>query len=119
MSNEFECKCGCKEDFFTPETKEMVNNFLKRINDKAPKDSKFFITSASRCKKHNKDVGGATLSSHLTGYAIDISCNNSRERHVILKELMQQDKIKRIGIGKNYIHCDFHPVKASNVVWID
>jgi hypothetical protein len=68
--SEFACKCGkyCSghpvkvdEDLLVMLTK-VRNHFGKAVH----------ITSAIRCKQHNKNVGGASNSQHLYGTACDI-----------------------------------------------
>jgi hypothetical protein len=102
--------------------------------------SPIVLSSAIRCKKHNKDVGGSSTSSHLTGDAVDIKIRNSRERYNILFFLVLADLVRigaltrtqaewvvkvsnkesvltRFGIGDNFIHADVDNLKDSKVLW--
>ena len=64
--SEFTCKCGCG-----------LNNIqlsIVKIADKVREHfgSPAIVTSGTRCKKHNKEVGGVSNSRHLQGKAIDM-----------------------------------------------
>ncbi len=65
--SEFACKCGCGYDTIDAMTLELLTNvrehFGKTIN----------VSSGFRCARHNKAVGGAKKSYHLSGKAADIS----------------------------------------------
>jgi uncharacterized protein YcbK (DUF882 family) len=76
----------------------------------------FKITSGYRCEKHNQEVGGVKNSSHLKGYAVDIYVSNNLARLQILKGLIIAG-LRRIGIGKDFIHVDVDPEKTNNV-WL-
>ena len=73
---EFRCKC-CKElpadawmyvDYLT-------GNVLDPVRELFGKPIK--VNSGYRCEKHNKQVGGAKNSQHLSGQAADISAEHS------------------------------------------
>jgi len=74
------------------------------------------ISSGYRSQSHNKKVGGVDGSSHLYGYAVDIICSASRDRHRILQLAMDLG-INRIGIANSFIHLDNDPKKPENCVW--
>jgi len=77
----------------------------------------FKINSGFRTKSHNAYIGGAKLSSHLYGYAIDIHCTDSRRRAIILNALSKAG-FTRFGIADTFIHTDNDPDKDQNVVWL-
>jgi hypothetical protein len=65
---EFECKCGiCPETLIDLDHVEK----LQKLRDQLGKSIK--ITSAYRCSKHNKNVGGSPNSQHVKGTATDIT----------------------------------------------
>lgn len=76
----------------------------------------FVITSGYRTPEHNKNVGGVSSSSHLKGWAADISCIDSVSRHKIITSLLRSG-FNRIGVGKTFIHTDCDPTKPKNVIW--
>mgnify|MGYP000492272052 CR=1 FL=1 len=101
-----------------------------------------YITSAYRCPKHNKKVGGHPKSSHLKGRAFDISHYNtllllalstkstSKQRFKYLEQVVLQSRgyklikalyqagFRRFGIGTTFIHIDDDPEKPKEVCWI-
>jgi len=107
---EFACPCCKKAD--------MKEDFLVML-DKARElaETPFVITSGFRCEKHNREVGGKDNSSHLKGYAADISALTSDKRYKIVYGLISAG-FKRIGIGKEFIHADCDPELPKGVIWI-
>lgn len=80
------------------------------------------ITSGYRSRAYHQELTRrgyptAKNSPHLDGYAADIQATTSRERMLILNGLIRAG-FNRIGIGKNYIHCDDHPEKDPDVCWL-
>ena len=84
----------------------------------------FKINSGFRTPSRNAMVGGVMPdpmrnkkgSSHLYGYAADISAKTSRKKYIIVNALLQAG-FNRIGIGESFIHVDNDPDKDPNVIW--
>ena len=76
----------------------------------------FKILSGLRSDTYNKQIGGATNSAHLRGYAVDIYCKDSEARARIWLALVAVG-FERFGIDKNYIHVDCDPSLPSPRVW--
>ena len=76
----------------------------------------FKINSGFRTPKHNKDVGGSITSSHLGGWAVDISCSDPSARERILYGLIKAG-FQRIGIANTFIHADIDPHKQP-AIWL-
>jgi len=112
-AREFICPC-CGEEG----VRDALVFLLQMAHDALPEDRVMVITSAYRCKKHNSDpkVGGSSTSSHLKGLAVDIKCETSNFRYLLIKALLEVG-FKRIGIGKNFIHVDHDGNKDQNVIW--
>lgn len=74
------------------------------------------ILSAYRTPSHNKAVGGATKSFHLTGSAADITTKNKSPRQLatIVERLIAKGSLKFGGLGlyKGFIHVDIRPNKV-------
>ena len=81
----------------------------------------FKITSGYRTEEYNKrlmDYGfqASITSSHLKGLAADIEVKSSEDRFRIIGALVSVG-IYRIGIGKDFIHCDIDENKKPNLIW--
>lgn len=76
----------------------------------------FRINSGFRTLEHNQKVGGSQKSSHMRGWAVDISARNSEKRFIILNALIKVG-FNRIGIAKTFIHVDCDPALPGGVMW--
>lgn len=74
------------------------------------------INSGLRTPAQNKAVGGVEDSEHLTGEGVDILCDNSFDRHILLGLAFQH--FGRIGIGKDFIHLGIGRNKTQEVTWL-
>ena len=101
---------------------KMDKGFLKLLdNARHSAGIPFKINSGYRTAQHNIDLEKrgykvAKFSAHLKGLAADISTPNSETRFKVLEALLLQN-ITRIGIGKNFIHCDIDKTKSQNCLW--
>lgn len=64
--DEFTCKCGCGLNNINLKVVKIADEARKHFGKPA------IVTSATRCKKHNTEVGGVANSRHLEGKAIDM-----------------------------------------------
>ena len=101
----------------------MDNDFLTMLdNARHIAGIPFKITSGFRTPSHNAYVGGVQAglkskgSSHLFGYAADISCRTGAKREIIVAALIKAG-FRRLGIANTFIHCDNDPDK-SNSIWL-
>lgn len=65
----------------------------------------FVLTSAFRSVAYEKEHKRSGKSSHCKGCAVDIFCNDSARRLVIIQSLLRAG-FRRIGINSTYIHVD-------------
>ena len=101
----------------------MDHTFLRML-DKAREIAgiPFKINSAYRSETHNLKVGGVPRSetnrgsSHLYGFAADISCTNSNHREIIVRSLINAG-FTRLGVAKSFIHVDNDPNKVD-ALWL-
>lgn len=109
--SEFVCPCCgvCNMD------QDFMNRLESaRILSRVP----YKINSGFRCQKHNNSLPGSSPdSSHLYGFASDISVPDNGIRFRILFGLISVG-FNRIGIYKNFIHVDAHPSKIMNRIWV-
>ena len=112
---EFDCKDGTKvPDEFLPNVQEVANN-LQILRDylKVP----VRVTgSGYRSQKHNKKVGGAKFSQHLTASGADINADGYTPKELAkeIEKLIKEGKMKEGGIGvyKGFVHYDIRGTKA-------
>lgn len=108
--SEFACPCGCglaRADIGLLTGLEL----LRELNG-----GPILVTSGCRCESHNRAVGGAKSSLHLTGYASDIILKDERgvtrpvKEMVCLAELVPIFADGGIGAypdpGEHIIHVD-------------
>lgn len=77
----------------------------------------FVMTSTIRCRAYNRQLEASGTSSHLGGFAGDISVLSSRRRFRTLHGLIAAG-FTRIGIGRTYIHADDDLHKEPGVIWL-
>ena len=74
------------------------------------------LNCAYRSVAHEKAQGRSGNSAHTRGKAVDIRCNTSANRYKIVWAALSCG-VRRIGIGKTYVHLDADPAKAQEVIW--
>lgn len=113
---EFDCKGG------EGKGENMSDDFICLLDDaRELAGIPFKITSGYRTEEYNKrlmDYGfqASITSSHLKGLAADIEVKSSEDRFRIIGALVSVG-IYRIGIGKDFIHCDIDENKKPNLIW--
>lgn len=78
----------------------------------------FVITSGLRSIEKNREVGGAEDSAHLKGLAVDLKCNYSESRFIIVSALLMAG-FKRIGIAPDHIHVDIDKEKSQCIIFLE
>ncbi len=114
-SKEFDCKDGTKvPEKFLLNAKEVADN-LQVLRDYL--EVPVSITgSGYRTVKHNKKVGGAKFSQHLTASGADINAKGYEPKQLaeVIELLILKGKMKQGGIGvyPNFVHYDVRGTKA-------
>lgn len=115
--SEFDCKDG------TPVPEEYYDNVRKlcealEVIRKDLGNQPITINSGYRTKKHNKSVGGATKSQHLTASAADITVANRSPETVFkaIRMLRLNKDIPKGGIG-SYNTFTHYDIRGKNVTW--
>ncbi len=109
--SEFECKCGCGKY-------NMRGSFLRKVvfaREKAA--TPFVVVSGSRCEEHNAAEGGKPNSDHLTGHGADIEATSSFVRWRIVTSAIAAG-IRRIGIGKTFVHLGDNMDNPNPRMWV-
>lgn len=74
------------------------------------------INCAYRSVEWDKKRGRSGNSSHTKGVALDIRANSSATRMKIVSAAMAEG-VRRIGIGKGFVHLDIDDTLAQDVMW--
>jgi len=83
--------------------------FMKRLDEARDfAGVPFQLTSAYRCTKHNKEIGGIEDSRHLRGEAVDIACDHPHTRARI-HDGLRYAHLVAVAHGKDFIHVDTYP----------
>ena len=61
--------------------------------------------------------GASGTGAHTVGRAIDIRCNTSRNRFLVVNALLKAG-FKRIGVGKTFVHADDSETHDQEVIWL-
>lgn len=114
-SSEFDCKDGTAvPDRYKDNLKELANN-LQVLRDHLGV-SVSVTGSGYRTPSHNKKVGGAKYSQHLTASAADINAKGltPKELHKAIEKLISEGKMKQGGLGlyNTFVHYDIRGTKA-------
>jgi len=98
-----ELQCPCCKEF------KMNVEFMIKLNKlRADLGFPFIITSGYRCEKHNKEIGGAKHSAHLTGNAVDIAVSHEKALDIVSEATsygMNGVGVSQKGQGR-FIHID-------------
>ena len=103
---EVQCPCSsCRSVFINP---RLVTAWTKLRNDI---NFPVKIHSCYRCQLHNSEVGGAPLSRHQVGEALDLNLAQLLEKYETPREVyykLQECGFTFIQINeqKGYVHCD-------------
>ena len=104
---EFECKCGCG----LYNTNAMLIKGLQELRNYL--GMPIIINSGTRCKAHNKKVGGTPNSYHITGHAADIRVPNITPQELAkIAEQIRVFKYGGIGIYNTFVHVDVRGRRA-------
>tara|TARA_R110002020_G_scaffold119090_1_gene271920 strand:+ start:92 stop:460 length:369 start_codon:yes stop_codon:yes gene_type:complete len=102
--------------------KQMSEKILEMLDLAREKfDKPIKITSGFRTEAYNKDLKArgykaSSKSSHLKGLAVDIHCNNAKDRFELVDILLDVG-FNRIGIADTFIHADIDQDKPSHLIW--
>lgn len=112
---EFHCKDGTPvPEKYYDNVKELAKN-LQVLRDEIG-EPLYVSGSGYRTPSHNKKVGGAPQSQHLTASAADISAKNYTPKQLakLIETLIKEGRMKQGGLGvyPGFIHYDIRGEKA-------
>lgn len=114
---DFTCKCNGFCDHYDVISEELVAK-LDKICELT--GIPITILSGTRCERHNRKVGGRTLSAHIpkdqVSHGVDIRCPDPGFRFAFLAAALPM--FNRIGIGRDFIHIDDDPDLPANQIWV-
>lgn len=106
---EFDCHCNQGADCDAAPMDERFLDALERL--RAEWGKPLSPTSARRCERHNTKVGGAPVSQHLYGRAVDFVFPNSIQARNFAY-LAEKHGFTGIGLGEYLVHIDTRPARA-------
>ena len=111
----FACPCKqCPPDFQVKPTARL----LAALDDlRAIYGRPIRVSSGVRCPAYNAKVGGASGSEHTTGDGADLAVPSSPDRFDMLEKIFQVG-IKRVGVGRGFLHVGTSPTLVSHVCWV-
>lgn len=104
---EFECGCGCGNDYADPVLIERLEELRSRFGDRP-----ITVNSGFRCESHNRKEGGGKHSQHLHGTAADIVIQGIQQDTVAA--YLDERYPDSCGVGEysTFTHFDVRPNKA-------
>jgi uncharacterized protein YcbK (DUF882 family) len=112
--DEMKCKCGCETNECEQGIYDALEKLRAAVSAALKKDTPIHVTSAYRCPKHNKAVGGAYASQHVLGRAADVYV--SGQTPIWLEKIARSiPEIKGIGRDdhKMFVHVDVRKTPAA------
>jgi hypothetical protein len=107
--DELRCKCGCGQCHMDTVFLDIMDQIREDVGEPIG------VVSGFRCVKHDDEIHGD--GNHPEGKAIDVAAPLSMIRFKIVSSAIKMG-IKRIGIGKTFIHLDVVSEHPQNVVWL-
>lgn len=110
------------DEFDSPDVpgsgERMDRHFLQLLDEiREEAGIAFHINSGYRTRAHNLEVGGGPNSAHTRGMAADIRATTGRQKALIVLAAAKNG-IKRIGIGKTFVHIDIDGTLPSPTIWL-
>lgn len=105
---EFRCKCGCGAADIQPAVVDLLERCRVML------DHSMTITSGLRCAAHNRAVGGAAKSSHVSGWAADVAVCGGLERYQLVAAAIKCGA-RQIEVCPTWIHLGMDPDKPISL----
>lgn len=117
----YQSKFFCEGEFLRCDPpcdiEDMDVGFLKKLDEVRGKAGiPLVLNCAYRSRQHDLKKGRSGNSAHTRGLAADIRCASSADRFKIVSAALECG-IRRIGIGKTFVHLDDDPSLPQDVIW--
>lgn len=96
--SEFQCHCGCGM-LPEPHILDICDHLRHALG--VP----LVVHSGARCASWNAKVGGALLSQHVKGLAVDLRWPRGHETKLLA--LLHTNGAKGVGLYKSFVHADW------------
>lgn len=107
------CHCGCGLNKVTEHP-----SFLQKLNTMRELCGfPLVATCMTRCKKHNREVGGTDQSAHIEGLAADLKCRDMHTRYIMLRSALAAG-FTRIEMSAVHMHVDDDTSKRPELVML-
>ena len=107
--------CRCYPSCSLQDMKQTTMNKLDTAREIA--GISFVLTSAYRSPEHDRSRERSGTGAHTLGRAIDIRCNTSGDRFLIVDALLKAG-FKRVGIARTFVHADDSGVHDQEIIWL-
>lgn len=116
---ELDCRCGCVAPKHIQRNLAKLASSLEKMRPLVP-GGKIAVNSGYRCPAHNKAVGGASKSQHMSGLAADLRVPPGSQNKYV-KAAMQVPEFNNGGIGvypNGGVHVDRRGYRARWNDWV-
>jgi len=104
------CNPSCRIEQMNPEFLELLDEVRETAG------IPLVLNSAFRTKSYEQMKGRSGNSAHTRGLAVDIRCKSHENRFRIIQAAILCG-VRRIGIGKTFIHLDVDKSLPQSVIW--
>lgn len=109
------CPCGCDAPDWVIKNLIQVCTQADKIRERLGRPVS--VNSGYRCKAYNKKIGGALLSQHCKGTALDLNVNfNAGWALAIWNQAKQIPGIGGVGIYDTFCHIDTRPRLLNRIL---
>jgi len=100
-----EDECKCKGTDCCAHTCAMDDGFMLKMDAiRGSYGKPLYVTSAFRCNKHNKNIGGVNGSNHTKGRAVDVYAADKKDLPEIAEIAKHWCNEVIVYVDKNFVH---------------